>query len=74
MENLGLGPLFYFILFLNPHPRIYLLILEREKERWGGKEGEREKKRNIYQLPPTGDPSRDQAFNIFGAWDDVPNN
>lgn len=43
--------------FLNAHPRIYLLILEKE-------EGEREKEKNIDQLSPVRAPYGNQTHDL----------
>ena len=72
----------FFKLKKNPHPRICLLILEREE---GGEgEGQGEGERNINQVPPTCTLTGDQTHNLgahpnqeqnaqpFGVGDDAP--
>ena len=58
---------YYIYLFFNPHPRICLWILERERERRGGGE------RNINWLPSI-QVSAELNWQHFGVPDDVPTN
>ena len=65
---LKLSLLFTFLDVFNPHPRICLLILEREEGR------ERNINVNIDRLPPihslTGDQTRNH--NLFSVWNGAP--
>ena len=74
IHTVFLSPLYFF----NPHPRICLLILEREEER--------ERERNVDLLPPVHDQTGDRTDNLgmcpdwelnpqpFGVQDDASSN
>ena len=68
----------------NPHPRICLLILEKEEGR--GSEREKQNVSNINCLPPVHSPTGDRTSNLgkcpnqglnpqpSGVWNDTPTN